>query len=1622
MERYKRHSKIILCLVSLVALICFTTELVKAQTCDCTDTADPPFLSAGADPNLLLMIDNSGSMYDVAHTAASAADWECFDSSYGLNPDAVYGGYFIPETWYHYVETRFETVAAPPAATLHGGTRYTGTDLVAEQWSDAIGWHVDLFMRGKLLNWATASKFDIEKKVLTGGKFDKENDVLISEGRGCSGHRFFKQLEVKDASGNLNYLVLGVRADDDKDTPVDNDTTVMDVFKITPTPFDFSQCRAAIIDMMGDDLDTETKLNELRDALESCMGVDHSEMNNPDKQAFLHATQDCWFINKHPDSTNWPNHDDNLIKECMAIYQSGIDPRTISPADPAFACYGVYNADPALANGYIGRCWKPVGNCNSIPCGAEYVPPNNQTKCEGGVVKIKVSGKWVVKLACEGGASPEDAGWMGSDPSYDGTGVIPDALLECVEAAERDLCQWMEVPQVVDPSSQTLSTGEVWNLPAILADVAGETRLGKPIAQMNAVISASQPSGIVQEFSNLIRMGAMAFNIDGSASECAKDPQDHLFTACEGGLPTGENKDGAKIISYIGDTTETLITGINNEKAKTWTPLAEAMLSAVGYYTQNSDYRLNESDFIIPKAPITSWCQSNNVLFITDGASTQDLALKAQLSKDGDTDKACVPAKAGQVSLNGSTYFDDLTYFAWQGKVFDINDFYSFEKSPKDINTFIVFTGNKTESTDECTPYPLMENAVKNGGPNAPNDPEMKDTVYEGGSGDPEQLSKGIRDAITNILKRASAGSAASVIAATRGGEGAVYQAIFWPRLDDPEGKPEVSWGGEVHALLVDEFGQLHSDDNGDKAYTLAEDKRVVFFFDDKNEPNETKACYDGDIDAAGVCSGTVKSINDVKYLWSASEWLAGIGNDDILSNRATYISNEKKRYVFTWNDLNNDGAVDAGAGLDGNEVLSFVPARDWGALPVVSRPLVPYDFGVATDAEVDAIVSWVRGKDSLDDPTVRKRLVPKPTNFAAGLPATITWRLGDIIYSTPTAVGRPAEAYHQLYRDESYAQFVDHYRNRRNVIYFGGNDGLFHAVNGGFYNESAKGFCRAADCTNDPTTPELGAELWAYAPYNLLPHLHCLKNADYLHKYFMDLKPRIFDVQIFVADDDHPQGWGTILVAGMRQGGGKVDTGPMPADTRKFTSSYVVMDISNPEKPPVLLGEVTFNPGTSMDLAHTVSIPAVVPMKKGATTKWYLVVGSGPTDMDAAGLPIWGRDGTSNQTPKIGVFPLDTLTKGSRVFRIPTTDPSESQAGSYELGIGNGMVSDIISVDYDLVPDYRADAIYFGTIEGKYASQGGAWNGRLYRWVTNADDDMSSPEMWGKSTTEVGGGPGVMFEPGRPITAAPTVGYDGTNFWVYFGTGRFMHKDDKTDSSSNEQETYYGIKEPLDCDGNFTWAAVANSDALTPPGPFIEPGARKLLRVDQILVHQADFAENALLSCTGGGTGCLPAGVENFEDLAEYISGEGCVDANNDGTKEFTGTDGWYLRFPEDRERNLGQATLLGGLLTFTTYQPFDDICKPEGEAYLYGVFYQTGTAWYKSVFNENIGLDAGGNVMGRVDIGRGLATTPNLHVGSEEGAKAFVQTSTGAIVEINQPNLPIKTSKSGRMSWRSE
>ncbi|HSN23182.1 MAG TPA: PilC/PilY family type IV pilus protein [Methylomicrobium sp.] len=659
------------------------------------------------------------------------------------------------------------------------------------------------------------------------------------------------------------------------------------------------------------------------------------------------------------------------------------------------------------------------------------------------------------------------------------------------------------------------------------------------------------------------------------------------------------------------------------------------------------------------------------------------------------------------------------------------------------------------------------------------------------------------------------------------------------------------------------------------------------------------------------------------------------------------------------------------------------------------------------TNDDVNKVVRWVRGQDQTG---MRGRQVAFDSNNDGVKDTAKTWRLGDVIHSTPIPVSRPSEAWHIVYRDTTYAQFVNQYKNRRQVIYFGGNDGMVHAVNGGFYDSTNKRFCRSGTCTSESTNPELGAELWAYVPYNILPHLKCLTQTDYQHKYFVDLQPRIFDVQIFNNDATHPHGWGTILVIGMGFGGAKVRPSELDldgnssldysSDDREFTSSYMVFDITDPENPPVLLAESTRKKNSSeVDFGFTTSVPAITVMKSGSNTNWYLILGTGPNLIE----------GESTQKAKIAVLPLNWLTGTTKkAFTIPDSTPSAGNAegGSYEL-TDNSFVSDIVSVDFELTSEYKTDAVYFGTVQGSFSS---SWGGKLYRLVTQKKETdtygklvrvATEPHQWSSLAAP---NPAPLIDVNQPITAAPAIGYDGKNYWVYFGTGRFLDEREKSDSS---QQSFYGIREPLDCDRNFTWGSVAKTGIHNGT-----PGSRGLLRVDQILVRQAYSGANAALSCKDGSTSCLPTDVSTFDDLLHYIVGTGCASPNP------TGTDGWYIQFGQSRERNLGQSVLLGGLLTFSTYQPYNDLCLSEGLSFLYGAYYQTGTAWYESVFGSN-GVTAENNIVSMVPIGHGLSKQPNLHIGKKSGSTVFLQSSTGAILEIEQPNLPLKNSKAGKVSW---
>ena len=158
----------------------------------------PPFIQAASKPNLLLMLDNSASMYHLSY--ASAGTTYCYDNTY--NNTARYTGYFVEGEIYQYVYGTDETAHFLAGQTLptSGGTYRTSyLYLQMSGTKDTTDRRITSFIAtGKFLNWLTASKLDNQKAILTGGKYNSSTGLLEAESRGCVGRRFVKEVPAAD--------------------------------------------------------------------------------------------------------------------------------------------------------------------------------------------------------------------------------------------------------------------------------------------------------------------------------------------------------------------------------------------------------------------------------------------------------------------------------------------------------------------------------------------------------------------------------------------------------------------------------------------------------------------------------------------------------------------------------------------------------------------------------------------------------------------------------------------------------------------------------------------------------------------------------------------------------------------------------------------------------------------------------------------------------------------------------------------------------------------------------------------------------------------------------------------------------------------------------------------------------------------------------------------------------------------------------------------------------------------------------------------------------------------------------------------------------------------------------
>ncbi|MBI1822822.1 MAG: hypothetical protein HYR80_01700, partial [Nitrospirae bacterium] len=924
---------------------------------------------------------------------------------------------------------------------------------------------------------------------------------------------------------------------------------------------------------------------------------------------------------------------------------------------------------------------------------------------------------------------------------------------------------------------------------------------------------SGEPQGIIQQIGTKARFGLMEFKGSG---------------------------DGGKVLAGVGDNTTSMVNAIENTTASTWTPLAESLYEATRYFAQlapayaNSDFSSNVTNkdpyyFTAPdwstQDQYVTCCKSFVIIF-TDGQPTQDLnvpsSIQGYASSFYPTPTNCSPPagcttdhqtashnhatvsnhfdncsiyyggdgtagntpKSDPCASSGSHYLDDVAYWAHttdlrpdSGNILGINEsptaqrltgmqtltiypFFAFGtganilKAAAKMGGFIDLDGDGKPFDDgtcgTAHPNSLCKEWDKDGD-------GVPDTYFE--SSDAFDLRARLMAAITDILQKSASGTSVSVLATSSTGEGAIYQAYFYPSVF--EGIDQISWLGYLQGLFFDTSGQLREDTNADGKLVLSQDKIIETYFDTTNLETRVRRY---DVDSNGNRTGTpeIIGLKELKPIWEGGKTLAK-------RNLST-----NPRTIKTWIDSNNNGAVDSG------EFIDFSTTNE--------STLRPY-LRAANSTEGTNIINFIHG-NKITGYRLREVTVDGVANN--------TWRLGDIIYSSPVSVGAPAERFDLKNQDSSYTLFYNRYKNRRHVVYVGANDGMLHAFNAGFFHQgddpSTANVVEHSWFTTD--SHPLGDELWAFIPESLLPHLKWLTGTDYdsgQHVYFVDGSPRIMDAQIFTAEaicatnaNDsgciHPGGWGTVLIGSMRLGGGviKTDLNGNGSDTDsgedRFRSAYFMMDITNPEATPTL--KWVFK---DSDLGFTTSWPSV--MRFNSTT-WYMTVGSGPLTYKGEREKSLSTNRFESTVSEYGQIYVVNLSTGALVRKITVNNTDR-----YAF-MGDSTV-------YDWPQNYVSDVLYIGEI---YYSSG--WKGKMFRLLTYGNSD---PTTWVLST---------LFDAGKPVLAKPTATTDKSNrLWIYFGTGRFFSGGTNSDQSDTSAQALYGIKEssPNGCWSN-AWKANCSS------------------------------------------------------------------------------------------------------------------------------------------------------------------------------------------------------------------
>jgi type IV pilus assembly protein PilY1 len=813
-------------------------------------------------------------------------------------------------------------------------------------------------------------------------------------------------------------------------------------------------------------------------------------------------------------------------------------------------------------------------------------------------------------------------------------------------------------------------------------------------------------------------------------------------------------------------TLSSLLNAMNNESPYGGTPAGEGLWEAYDYFKQvtsdSSAHPINYQDNnfatkmtdggIDPWYDGTGlggtpvWCRKGFVLMLSDGAWTGsvDPVLPARIMRVSDL-RSDLESRQNVTTYPVYAFGDLDPAVSARGRqamistaIFGGFDFNNSSDFPYPFTSYPSTTDSRdvVYPLSECDPSGTMDSRCKQW--DKDND-GLPDNFFEANSG--EELIVALRRALNDMIRRATSGTAASVLASSEGSGANLFQAVFYPKR--MFGNDEIDWIGEIHGLwyYIDPYLQnstIREDTLKDRALNLNNDYVIQFEFDPLENKTKTTRYTDSNGD------GAADSFVDTIYMEEMNTiWSAGIELFKRTGERTVYTS------------------------INGTNLLSG------GFSSANSSTLAPYmDVDSATASK---IISYIKGTDQAG---YRSRTVT-----IGG--TTAPWRLGDVVNSTPRIQSSiPINTYHLLppngYSDYTYSSYINTagYKGR-GIVYAGSNDGMLHAFKLGTLEQrwTGQGTLDKARLTGT----ELGSEVWSFIPRNALPYLKHLADSSYCHLYYVDLSPNLVDASIGGPADENKKAdsWRTVLIGGMGLGGACRKTGdsctncvktpildPSDSSIGLGYSSYFALDVTDPNN-PLLLWEFS-----SPQLGFSTSGPAIVrignPMKNGT---WYAVFASGPTGpIDKIYHQFLGR---SDQNLRLFVVDLRT---GNLVRTIDT---------GLTNAFGGSLYNATIDTErgYAQSPGhYQDDVFYLGYVNGTNWTNGG-----VLRINTKEDAD---PAAWATSQ---------VIQNIGPVTSSVVKLQDRKNgkLWLYFGTGRFYYKLYDTVDDAATQRALYGVKEP---------------------------------------------------------------------------------------------------------------------------------------------------------------------------------------------------------------------------------